>query len=197
MSKVGILVKDASGALRSVLYNDENTVGMKQVHDVDSIIPGTGKENLGKQEFTTGDTGVLVLGKTPDGYSSLKLNTNNELIVRNSVQGSLNSQTIISQDGTNEVVVINRKGTLYNIHIANTSSTFKFVKLYDNKDQFVAAMSIPKITIAVAPGNTTFDTSTFGIEFRTGISFAITGTYVDSDNTSVNAGDVILTVLYE
>lgn len=196
MSKVGILVKDASGTLRSVLYNDSLSTGMKQIHDVDSIIPGTGKENLGKLDSVTGDTGVMILGKSSDSYKSIQISPDGSLLVKNTEYEPLKTQTVVSQDGTNEVIISNKNSTLFNIHIANTTSSFKFLKLYDNKDQFVAAMSIPKIIIGIAPGNTVFDTSTLGTSFDIGLSLAITNSYVDTDNSSTSLGDVILTIVY-
>jgi len=88
-------------------------------------------------------------------------------------------------------------GNLRGIIAVNTNAAARYLKFYDKADPVVVGTDVPAITFALpaSSGFTAFPTD--GINFKLGIVMAMTVNAVDTDNTGVGAGDIILTVLFE
>lgn len=88
-------------------------------------------------------------------------------------------------------------GNVRGVIAVNTNAAARYLKLYDKDDAVTVGTDVPAITIALAPSTGTFLFPTDGINFKLGITMALTVNATDTDATAVGAGDVILTVLYE
>lgn len=116
------------------------------------------------------------------------------------------SQTVstyrrISTSGTNSALVMsNSMGfqiRLHGYYISNTSSSVRFVKLYDVSSAPTVGSSTPLITIAV-PGNGAANVGfPFGPTFITGLGIGMTTGAGDSDTGSVGSSEIIVNLFYE
>jgi hypothetical protein len=105
----------------------------------------------------------------------------------------------ISTADTNLVNVKASAGQVGGWIVSNTNASPRYLKLYNKASAPVLASDTPVMTILL-PGNTSGATGNRefiqGIEFTTGIAFAITGALADNDTTAIAAGEVILNLLY-
>jgi len=108
------------------------------------------------------------------------------------------SKRIATAD-TNQVLVKAGPGRCVGGHLYNASAAVKFFKLFNKVTAPVTGTDTPVITIPVAPStgvNLAEVFSDFGLNFATGIGFAITGALADLDNTPVAAGDMNVNLIY-
>ena len=105
--------------------------------------------------------------------------------------------TLISAASTNATSVKNGNGMIFTLVAANTSSSFKYLKMFNLAVAPTMGTSTPVLNIPIAP-NSTLDvsTNTFAMRFVSGIAYAITGGSALLDTTSVASGDVILNMVY-
>lgn len=107
---------------------------------------------------------------------------------------------LVSAATTNATSVKASAGTLHTLVAVNTTATLKYVKFYNKASAPTVGTDTPVQTFAV-PGNTAgagvaVPIPTQGLNFSTGIAFAITGAAADADTTAVGAGDVIISYGY-
>lgn len=217
MAKVGVNVKDATGTTQAMLYENGNATGLQQAVEVvsvsGSVVPGVGATNLGKAEdnvHASGDVGVMALAVRTDtpatsssgsgDYEPLHLSAQGALWITPTptTNGGLSMARVLSAANTNATLVKSSVGNLYGIWVSNTSTSNRWLKLYNMTTAPTVGTSVPVMTIAIPSGFCgDLNIGTHGISFATGISLAITGAYTDSDTTAVAAGDVCLNILYK
>lgn len=217
MAKVGVSVKDATGTTQAMLYENGNATGLQQAVEVvsisGSVVPGVGATNLGKAEdnaHASGDVGVMALAVRTDtpvtsssasgDYEPLHLSAQGALWITPTptTNGGLSMARVLSAATTNATLVKSSAGNLYGIWVSNSSTSKRWLKLYNMTTAPTVGTSVPVMTIAIPPdfcGD--LNVGTHGISFATGISLAITGAYTDADTTAVAAGDVCLNILYK
>ena len=170
-----------------------------------TAISGSGSVQLQINLTSAPDTSIVTVGLDPSqplpaGTNNLG-NVNSKLVAGTS--GGVNPNHYISVSGTNGNNVKSSQGLLYAFQITNLSvSQCAYVKFYDKATNPTVGTDVPKKTIAI-PAAVSANQPTvvilsqpLGINFLNGISFAITGGYADSDNTSVSAGNVICEIDY-
>ena len=217
MAKIGVSVKDATGATKTMLYDDANATGLQQAVEVvsisGSVVPGVGATNLGKAEdnvHASGDVGVMALAVRLDtpvtsssasgDYEPLHLSAQGALWTTPTpaINGGLSMTRLLSAATTNATLVKSSAGNLYGIWVSNTSASTRWLKLYNMSTAPTVGSSVPVMTIAIPAGFCgDLNVGTHGISFATGISLAITGAYTDADTTAIAAGDVCLNILYK
>ena len=217
MAKVGVSVKDATGATKAMLYEDGNATGLQQAVEVvsisNSVVPGVGATHLGKAEdnvHASGDVGVMALAVRTDipatsssasgDYEPLHLSAQGALWMTPTptTNGGLSMARVLSAATTNATLVKSTAGNLYGIWVSNSSTSKRWLKLYNMTTAPTVGTSVPVMTIAIPPGFCgDLNVGTHGISFTTGISLAITGAYTDADTTAVAAGDICLNILYK
>ena len=217
MAKVGVSVKDATGTTKAMLYEDSNATGLQQAVEVvsisGSVVPGVGATNLGKAEdsvHASGDVGVMALAVRTDtpatsssgsgDYEPLHLSAQGALWTTPTptTVGGLSMTRVLSAANTNATLVKSSASNLYGIWVSNTSTSTRWLKLYNMTAAPTVGSSVPVMTIAIPSGFCgDLNVGTHGISFTAGISLAITGAYTDADTTAVVAGDVCLNILYK
>lgn len=217
MAKVGVNVKDATGTTQAMLYENGNATGLQQAVEVvsisGSVVPGVGATNLGKAEdnvHASGDVGVMALAVRTDtpatsssgsgDYEPLHLSAQGALWTTPTptTNGGLLMARVLSAANTNATLVKSSAGNLYGIWVSNTSTSPRWLKLYNMTTAPTVGSSVPVVTIAIPAGFCgDLNVGTHGISFTTGISLAITGAYTDADTTAVAAGDVCLNIMYK
>jgi hypothetical protein len=101
-----------------------------------------------------------------------------------------------STASTNGAVINSTWGNVYYIHVANTSVSWRYLKLYKTSSLTVGT-STPFMTIPVAPG---FAGQVYGIglplRFTGGLAWAVTTAYAASDTGAVGANEFFATLLH-
>lgn len=218
MAKIGVPVKDSGGATRTMLYEDGVGGGLQQVVEVytisSSITPGVGALHLGKAEdnaHASGDVGVMALAVRLDtpaatssasgDYEPMHLTAQGALWTTPTptATGGLSFRRVISAATTNATLVKSTAGNVYSIWASNTSTSVRYLKLYNMTTAPTVGTSVPVITLPIpASWCGDLNVGTHGIGFSTGISLAITGAYADADTTALAAaGDFVATILYK
>ena len=216
MAKIGVQVKDATGATRTMLYEDGNATGLQQAVEVlsvsGSVVPGVAATNLGKAEdavAVSGDTGVAVWGVRRDipasnvnaagDYAEIGVSGNGAVWATNvptAAQVGYTLSRVVSAATTNATSVKASAGQVYGLVLCNNVASAKFVKLYNKASAPTVGTDVPVMTITVPANQTVIVELEKGIKFGTGIALAITGAYADADTTATAAGDVVAHLLY-
>lgn len=216
MAKIGVQVKDATGATRTMLYEDGNATGLQQAVEVlsisSSVVPGVAATNLGKAEdavAASGDTGIAVWGVRRDtpasnvsaagDYAEIGISGNGAVwatTVPTAAQVGYTVSRVIAAATTNATSVKASAGQVYGWVLCNNAASAKFVKLYNKASAPTVGTDTPVMTIAVPANQTVLIELKNGIKFSTGIALAITGAYADADTTATAAGDVVAHLLY-
>jgi hypothetical protein len=105
--------------------------------------------------------------------------------------------TLVSAASTNATSVKVGNGMIFTLVVSNTSSSFKYLKMFNLATAPVVGTSTPILNIPIAP-NSTLDvsTNTFAMRLNVGTAYAITGGSALLDTTAVAAGDVIVNMNY-
>jgi hypothetical protein len=105
------------------------------------------------------------------------------------------SNHTISSASTNAKVVKSSKGIWLGGVFANTTGSYKFVKLYDKATAPTVGTDIPKFTIGI-PANWSREISIPPVVFQNGLAMAIVTGAADTDATAVAVNDVTADILY-
>ena len=131
--------------------------------------------------------GVNVLN-TPTVTSSVQAVTN---------QGHSTHHTATSAASTNATNVKASNTNIGSLIISNTSSSIKYLKLFNLTVAPTMGTSSPVLNYAIMPNSTmAIDCGFAGIRFPVGLSYAITSGQALLDNTAVGAGDVVVNIAY-
>lgn len=91
---------------------------------------------------------------------------------------------------TNATLAKDSPGILYALIGYNASAALRYLKLYDKASAPTVGTDTPKLTITL-PASTAFAIDwQMPIEFRTGISYALTTGVADNDTGALTAADV-------
>lgn len=101
----------------------------------------------------------------------------------------------ITDASTNTTAVKATSGQVYGWAIFNTTTSLRYVKLYNQVAAPNPAVDTPLIRIMVPPsGGTNWVAS--GLPFTTGIAYLIVQGAADTDATAVGVNDILLNLFY-
>lgn len=104
---------------------------------------------------------------------------------------------VAAAGSTNATSLKARAAALGGFVLINTSAALKFVKFYDKASAPTVGTDVPAFTIPLpANGIPVTLNSEAGIDFGTGLAYAITGAVGDADATAVSANDVHGVIYY-
>lgn len=117
---------------------------------------------------------------------------------------SNNTYRLVSLATTNLLCPVANPVRLEGIYALNTTTTNKYIKLYNKASAPVVNTDIPLITVLV-PGTVAATSSVpvyiplpdKGIWFSLGLAHAVTGAVGDTDATAVGAGEIYFTLAYQ
>jgi hypothetical protein len=123
-----------------------------------------------------------------------KLNTGIALAASDT--SGLKNYKIRSLSSTNTTVVKSSFGNLYGFTLCNNTNNAKYIKFYNTSTVPIIGLDLVEFTIII-PGRSSIS-STFptGSSFTTGISYAITASVEESNNTPVSENDVVGVILF-
>lgn len=118
-----------------------------------------------------------------------------------STSGGLSIGKKISGASTNATSLKASAGQVYSIYAHNTNAAVRYLKLYNKASSPTVGTDTPVMTLPI-PGSTAgngfvLDTGGLGVEFATGIAYALTTGVADSDTGAVAADEIVLTILYK
>lgn len=106
--------------------------------------------------------------------------------------GGADRQRIITTASTNGGFAKASPGKIYAINGTNTSAVTLFLKLYNMTTAPTVGTDVPVETYALPVGAFSFEFADVGVNFSTGIAYAITGGIADADTTNTAANDVVM-----
>lgn len=116
--------------------------------------------------------------------------------VRTTTTNAGSRTKILSAASTNATNVKSSAGRVYGWQFANTSASWRFVKLFNKSSSPILGTDIPVDVIAIPPGGGTQFADLIGVSYSLGISYAIVAGAADTDATAVSANDVIGSLRY-
>ena len=124
------------------------------------------------------------------------LATDPSLVVTMSPNIQVSSGLINSTASTNGTQVKATSANVFSITASNISASPRYLKIY-NAATATIGTTIPVLTIPLpATSSQTFNFGTFGIRLGTGFYIGITGGAIDTDATSIGAGEVKVLIAY-
>lgn len=109
---------------------------------------------------------------------------------RASATGAASGQHVVSAATTNAVVVKNAAGRVVGWSLANTTASFRYVKLHNQTTLPTAGSGVVR-TIALAPNSVSNIHLDGGIAFTTGIGLTTVTGAADADATAVGLNDIV------
>ncbi len=109
---------------------------------------------------------------------------------RANATGAASGTHIVSAATTNATVVKNAAGRVIGWSLANTTASFRYVKLHNQTTTPTAGTGVVR-TIAIPPNTVSNIHLDGGIAFTTGIGLTIVTGSADADATAVGVGDVV------
>lgn len=107
---------------------------------------------------------------------------------------------LVSAASTNATSLKASAGQVYMITAFNTNASIRYLKLFNKASAPTLGTDTPVAVFGI-PGNTTgagnnVPIPSVGLNFSTGIAFAITGGIADTDATAISANDVVISIGY-
>jgi hypothetical protein len=103
---------------------------------------------------------------------------------------------VLSAASTNATSVKNAGARLYAYKLANTGTTWRYLKFYNMTTAPVVGSSIPLLVVPIPPGGVADMHNSIPITFAAGMSYAITAGPEDTNNTGVAASEIVGHLLY-
>lgn len=157
------------------------------VQELQAEVGGGRGNNLGSQAIPVAVNGTVTTATTVANVTAA-----------NTANGASNHK-LISAATTNATLVKGSTGKIIGGSIANTSASWRYVKLYNKATAPIPGTDTPVLTLAVQPGGR-LDLGQvcdqYGISFATGIGYALTGAAADADTTAIAAGDLVVALLF-
>ena len=115
--------------------------------------------------------------------------------------GGLTPYQLVSAATNNATSLKATAGQVYSIQAFNNSANIAYLKFYNKASAPAPATDTPVKTILI-PANSlgsgaVFDFGNLGLQFATGIAFAIVGGIAVDDNTAVAANETVVNIDYK
>jgi hypothetical protein len=170
--------------------------GNNNIGDVDiASLPSVTLNALPAGTNNIGDVDVLTLPAIPTGT-----NTIGRVGLTPQTAGGLSAHKTISAASTNATSVKGSAGQLFGWYISNVNAAARYLKLYNKATAPTVGTDTPVMTLLI-PGNTAGVAGhvemTNGIDFTTGIAFALTTGAADADTGVVAANEQIVNLFYK
>ena len=124
-------------------------------------------------------------------------NTLGNVALLSRTTGGATQHTLISAATTNATSVKASAGTVYGISATNSGAAAAYLKLYNKASAPTVGTDVAVKTILIPPGATvSLPISPVGLNFGTGIAYAITGAATTADTTAVALAQCVVNIDY-
>ena len=171
------------------------------IGDVDILSIAAGDNNIGNVDIASIAAGDNNIGNVDVLTIAAGSNLIGDVAIGNRASGGATPYSYIS-DGTDFVSVTDGATTLYAVSCTSTDATVVYIKVYDKAtapDPSADAASI-KLRFAVpslATGAGFVWSVPQGMDFPTGLGFALVTGAADTDETAVTANEVMVNLVYK
>lgn len=111
--------------------------------------------------------------------------------------GGTSTGRLISAASTNATSLKASAGLVHGYSLSNNGSSFAYLKLYNKASSPTVGTDTPVRTIMIPPEGGVERPLSVGIEFSTGIAYALTGGIADADTTAVAANQISVNIDYK
>lgn len=129
-------------------------------------------------------------------YPRVKVSVGSDAVAQDNWTIARNTSSSATTQATN---VKASAGSIGFIYAVNLNAAVRFLKLYNKASAPTVGTDTPVATLPI-PGNTTGAGFSLpipnGVAFTTGISYAVTTAYADSDTGAVAAGEIFIVLGY-
>lgn len=102
----------------------------------------------------------------------------------------------ISAASTNATNVKNSGGKLYHVIAINLNASIRYLKLYNKASAPTVGSDTPTAVIPLPPNVPVIITTAVGMQFSTGLAYALTTGIADSDTGAVAANEILVNIQY-
>lgn len=144
--------------------------------------------------YTSG-TMVVNAGRSPIGYDPAGMA---QVVVSGKNTGGATGAKLVSAANTNATVLKNAAGTLYGGRAFNSGAAAAYLKFYNKATAPTVGTDAPILVVGI-PAGQSVDLgigNSIGINFSSGIGYAITGGAADNDATAIALNQVVLALSY-
>lgn len=192
---IGHVIADAGTSIIGKVGIDQTTpgttnkvsIGTDGTVAINAALP-SGSNVIGAA--TQSGTWTVQPGNTPNTTAWLTSQTP-------ATSGGLSSTHLVSAASTNATNVKASSGQIYGWSIQNTSSSARYVKIFNKASSPTVGTDTPVLNLYIPPTSGNNFSNDTGIAFSTGIGFAITSGPTDTDSGAVAASDVLLNIFYK
>jgi hypothetical protein len=168
------------------------------VVDDAAFTPATTKVNMAG--FMTDETSTDSVDEGDGGAARMTPDRKQIVTPAGHTNGGATPYKLISAASTNATNLKNGPGQIYSIAAFNINAAVRYLKLYNKASAPTVGTDTPVHVFAI-PGSTTGGGFTLsipvGMEFTTGISFAITTGITDADTGAVAASELLVNIDYK
>jgi len=164
-------------------------------------VSGFAKIRVRATAYTSG-TMTITCGRSTLGYDPVGMNqvaiASGNVGVSSKTTGGATAAKHVSAATTNATSLKASAGTLYGGRAFNSEAGAAFLKFYDKASAPTVGTDVPVLVIGIPAGQSVdFGIgNSVGINFSTGIAYAITGGMADNDTTAVALNQVCLAMSY-
>lgn len=169
-----------------------------------NVIPGDGAGGPAEVILGSGSGAYvgnvgLVAGSQNIGNVAFQANSTVGLLPSATNSGAANAHKLQSAATTNATSVKGSNGILTGGSARNTTASAKFLKFYNKASAPTVGTDVATMIIGIPPNASINLGEVFGAagyRLATGIAYALTGAYANSDTTALAAADVEVNLLY-
>lgn len=150
--------------------------------------------------FFADETATDSVDEGDTGAARMTLDRKQIVSVYAHTAGGATPYKLVSAATTNATSVKASAGTVYMITASNVNAAVRYLKLYNKASAPTVGTDTPVFTFAI-PGNTAgagtnIPVPTVGLNFGTGIAFALTTEATDAGSTGVAANEIVVNLAY-
>lgn len=147
-------------------------------------------------ELTGGPGNALASSALPVNVTGGSVGMLNGTIAANSSVNGTTPYKVLSAASTNAVLIKSTAARVYGYQLANTSTSWRYVKFFNLTTAPVPGTSTVFYTIPLAPSTNTDLYMVIPTSHGTGLGIAITAGSADNDTAVIGANDVVGTIYY-
>lgn len=194
VTNAGTFATQVDGAALTALQLIDDPV----VQDDNAFTPGTTKVMMAG--FEADETATDSVDEGDGGAARMTLDRKVIVTTQPHTKGGLTQHKTISAASTNATSVKGSAGQVYGVQVFNLNASARYLKLYNKATAPTVGTDTPVKTLLI-PGNTAGAGLVLswanGLEFDTGIAFALTTGIADSDTGAVSANETAVNLDYK
>jgi hypothetical protein len=145
-----------------------------------------------------GVTPLMGAGNTGTGSLRVTLPSDQVAIPVTNTPSTPTQRFTNSAATTNATSVKGSAGTLFAIHVSNINAAIRYLKLYNKATAPTVGTDVPVMVIPIpATGFASPNLGGMGMQFGTGIAFALTTGAADTDTAAVAASEIKVALAYQ